>query len=50
MESNRRPRWKIITYEHMILIKKPILCNGNKKASSTNDAGLTGCHHIKLLK
>lgn len=50
MESNRRPRCKSISYGHMILIKKPILYNGNKKVPSTNDTDITGCHHAKNLK
>jgi hypothetical protein len=32
------------------LIKKPEIHSGKKKASSTNDAGLTGCLHIEKCK
>jgi hypothetical protein len=35
------------TYRHLIFPKKPKTYNGKKKASSTNDFGLTGCLHVE---
>ena len=32
------------------LTKKPKLCNGKKKASSTNGVGITGCQHVEEYK
>ena len=37
------------TYEHLIF-DKLILCNGKKKVSSTNGAGITGCQHAEACK
>ena len=35
------------TYGNLILIKKPKVCNGKQKASSTNGVGLAGCLHAE---
>ena len=38
------------TYEHLTFYKEAKCQNGKKKASFTNDTGITGCQHVKDCK
>ena len=37
-------------YVHLFFIRKPEMCNGKKKASSTNSDCLTGGQHVEEYK
>ena len=38
------------TYGHLIIEINPEIFNGEKKASSTNGAGINGCQYVEKCK
>jgi hypothetical protein len=43
----KEPEINVHTYGHLILTKKPKPYNGKRKASATNDAGLSECLDVE---